>query len=79
MVTTVELKPEAARYISSKVAAGEYASPDALLNALVEERIAREKDYDGWFRGKVAVGLQAAKNGEFATDESVDAVVKRWS
>ena len=79
MVTTVELKPEAARYISSKVAAGEFPSPDALLNALVEERIARELDYDGWFRAKVAAGLQAVKNGEFATDESVDAVVKRWS
>lgn len=78
MPTTIDLKPEAVRYVSAKVAAGEFASPDALLNALVEEHMAREADYDRWFRSKVRDGIKAAAAEDFATDAQVKAVLQRW-
>lgn len=78
MPTTVDLKPEAARYVSTKIAAGEFPSTDALLNALIEERIAQEADYDRWFRSKVKDGLEAAAAGDFATDAQVKALLQRW-
>ena len=78
MPTTVDLKPEAVRYVSAKVAAGEFSSPDALLNALIEERIAREADYDRWFRSKVKDGISAADAGDFATESQVKALLQRW-
>jgi len=78
MPTSVDLKPEAVRYVSAKVAAGEFSSPDALLNALIEERIAQEADYDRWFRSKVKDGLAAADSGDFATESQVKALLQRW-
>ncbi|MCU0759414.1 MAG: hypothetical protein MUF07_09530 [Steroidobacteraceae bacterium] len=78
MPTIVDLKPEAVRYVSAKVAAGEFASPDALLNALIEERIAREADYDRWFRAKVKDGIDAAEAGDFASEAQIKALLQRW-
>lgn len=78
MATTVDLKPEAVRFVSAKVASGEFASPDELLNALIEERIAREADYGRWFRAKVQDGIAAATAGDFASEAQIKALLQRW-
>jgi predicted transcriptional regulator len=79
MAIQITLKPDIARYIDDRVKAGEAPSSEAFLNALVEERIAREADYERWFRGKVLQGIAAADAGHFASDEELDAVATRWS
>lgn len=78
MNITVELSAEAMRYLSERVAAGEWPTVDVALNALIEAQMARDSRHEAWFRRKVAVGLSAADAGDFASDSQLDVVLSRW-
>jgi predicted transcriptional regulator len=78
MQRIVTLDAVASQYVEQKIAAGQVASADAFVGALIQEKRAQEVAYENWFREKVMAGIVAAEAGEFASPEEIEATLRPW-
>ena len=78
MATSIKLNPENARFVASRVKSSATRAADAFVNRIVREKAAQAANYERWFRKEVTAGLAEAKAGDFATDQEVKAVFRKW-
>lgn len=76
---TVTLNREARRFVEEKVRAGQYVSPDAAVNAMVELAQEQEKwtaDDVAELRAEIDVGLREANRGDFIDYTAEDIIAE---
>ena len=68
----IKLPPEQEQWLNSRVADGEFASPEAAVRQMIAERMAFEADDFAWAKPYVDEARAAIARGEFVTaDEAI--------
>ncbi len=75
MTLTIKLGPAAKIALENEAAARNQSNEQTaseVIEAFFNLRGVRKEGYDEWFGAKVEEGLEAAKNGQFVSDDEVE-------